>query len=133
MIFFTSSFPPSGYLECDGSNISSSHPELAAIIGSTFGAYGQLPDLRGEFIRGWTHDRTGIPDAGRSFGSWQKHEIQSHDHAMTGRAGGGIVDLYTNKGTFENNSRYNPIQRTDLTGGIETRPRNIALLPCIKY
>lgn len=51
--------PPTGWLKCNGSSFSlTSYPALAAVFPS-----GVLPDLRGEFIRGWDDGR-GV-DAGR--------------------------------------------------------------------
>ncbi|MGT6332162.1 phage tail protein [Escherichia coli] len=53
------STPPTGWLKCNGSSFSlTSYPALAAVFPS-----GVLPDLRGEFIRGWDDGR-GV-DAGR--------------------------------------------------------------------
>jgi hypothetical protein len=85
-----------------------------------------VPDLRGEFLRGWDDGR-GV-DSGRSFGSAQADEFKSHSHSIytngqSGGMGGGGFPVY-----------YSPRTRsTDLTGGTETRPRNVALLACIKY
>ena len=51
--------PPTGWMKCNGSSFSlTSYPALAAVFPS-----GVLPDLRGEFIRGWDDGR-GV-DAGR--------------------------------------------------------------------
>ncbi|QDP60426.1 MAG: putative tail fiber protein [Prokaryotic dsDNA virus sp.] len=75
---------PSGYLKCNGAAISrSTYSDLFATIGTTFGAGNgsttfNLPDLRGEFIRGWDDSR-GI-DSGRNFGSQQFDELKSHNH-----------------------------------------------------
>jgi phage-related tail fiber protein len=83
-------------------------------------------DLRGEFIRGWDNGR-GV-DAGRSLGSWQADEFKSHTHTYNkakplyaNLAGGGNV-AYPTGGTGITNA----------TGGSETRPRNVALLACMK-
>jgi hypothetical protein len=45
-------------------------------LGTSFGVYGKLPDLRGEFIRGIDLSR-GI-DSGRVFGSIQLDQFQDH-------------------------------------------------------
>ena len=42
-----------------------------------------LPDLRDEYLRGWVNDRTGTPNAGRVFGSWQGDDIKSHTHVVS--------------------------------------------------
>ncbi|MXH54555.1 phage tail protein [Escherichia coli] len=45
--------PPTGWLKCNGSSFSlTSYPALASVFPS-----GVLPDLRGEFIRGWDDGR----------------------------------------------------------------------------
>ena len=45
--------PPTGWLKCNGSSFNlTSYPALAAVFPS-----GVLPDLRGEFIRGWDDGR----------------------------------------------------------------------------
>lgn len=134
VIYFATSTPPAGYLVCDGSLISrTQYPALLAVIGVTYGigdglnTFG-LPDLRGEFIRGYDNGR-GV-DASRAFGSYQTDELKSHSHNLiTNGMGGGTVG--PSEGGFHvGGGRSTP---TTYTGGTETRPRNIALLPCIKY
>ena len=65
---------PTGYLECNGQS-TSGHPALAALIGSN------VPDLRGEFVRGWASNRA--VDTGRQIGSTQGDENKSHNHTVT--------------------------------------------------
>ena len=66
---------PEGYLAANGSAVSrQTYARLFAAIGTTFGGGDgsttfNLPDLRGEFIRGWDSGR-GV-DSGRQIGSWQ--------------------------------------------------------------
>ncbi|WP_390895807.1 tail fiber protein [Neisseria elongata] len=63
---------PTGWLKADGSAVSrTQYPVLFAAIGTTFGVGDgrttfNLPDLRGEFVRGWGDSR-GV-DRGRAFG-----------------------------------------------------------------
>ncbi|MDX7990360.1 phage tail protein [Xenorhabdus littoralis] len=58
--------PPQGWLMCNGEPFDKSkYPKLALAYPS-----GKLPDLRGEFIRGWDNKR-GI-DASRGILSWQE-------------------------------------------------------------
>ena len=126
MIWYAAPTPPEGFIECNGQS-TAAYPALAIIVGAT------VPDLRGEFIRGWAHDRTGIPDAGRSFGNWQIDELKSHKHDA------GYALPYGADGNY-NGTPYighgvGPIFGTTSTyfaGGTESRPRNISLLPCIK-
>lgn len=123
---------PTGFLKANGAAVSrTTYAALFAAIGTTFGAGDgsttfNLPDLRGEFVRGWDDSR-GV-DSGRSFGSWQDDAFESHTHAYYGSTGAyvylsaGAIPVYDNwSGT------------TGATGGSETRPRNVALLACIKY
>lgn len=87
-----------------------------------------LPDLRGEFIRGWDDGR-GV-DTGRSFGSWQVDMFKSHNHNQQD----GLINTVAGSSAFGLSSvNGSPALVTSNTGGIETRPRNVALLACIKY
>lgn len=149
---FAMSTPPDGWLECNGQAVSrTTYAALFAAIGITFGEGDgattfNLPDLRGEFIRGWDHGR-GV-DGGRAFGSWQSQQITAHKHVVpwgdvyissfgrtntASKQGSGSTDsdnywYYTNDGT-DFDGTVNPPGII----GSETRPRNIALLWCIKY
>lgn len=66
--------PPAGYFECNGSTFNRDHfPKLAAAYPS-----GKLPDLRGEFIRGWDNARGADPY--RVILDWQAPQISAHRH-----------------------------------------------------
>lgn len=130
--FFPVATEPTGYLACDGSAISrTAYSALFAVLGTLYGAGDgsttfNLPDLRGEFIRGFDDGR-GV-DSGRTIGSWQDQGVQSHTHGYAGAISTGVGDgSYMGAGAEEN------IDTTDPFGGAETRPRNIALLAMIKY
>lgn len=139
VFYFAASTAPTGYLKANGDTVpngsgtvqgvTANFAALYAILGSTYGSAGKLPDLRGEFVRGWDDSR-GV-DTSRSFGSSQTDELKSHNHSitpstMTGRSGG-----------FSAGPGSQPLSEETLsignTGGAETRPRNVALLACIKY
>jgi microcystin-dependent protein len=130
---FARNTPPSGYLACNGAAISrTTYARLFARIGTTFGTGNgtttfNLPDLRGEFIRGWDNAR-GI-DTGRVFGSAQGQEIQSHTHTEQNTSGSLAVQAGASGTVLTTQNTTN----TGATGGTETRPRNIALLYCIKF
>lgn len=141
--WFAANNPPTGWLECDGSAISrTTYAALFSAIGTTFGVGDgsttfDLPDLRGEFIRGWDNGR-GV-DSGRAFGSAQSHALDDHYHTSSYELDGQILPFGSN-GPYSVMSRsgtaYNGVQTSTAVGattGTETRPRNIALLPIIKY
>ncbi|EEU9125685.1 integrase [Escherichia coli] len=112
-----SATPPTGWLKCNGAAFSAEeYPELAKAYPTN-----KLPDLRGEFIRGWDDGR-GI-DSGRALLSAQGGAIQSHTHLLAIRVSGATSatsanDVLKTGGTSS--------RETDATGGTETRPRNIA-------
>lgn len=88
---FAADTPPEDWLECDGQAIDREEfSGLFDVLGTSFGNGNglntfNLPDLRGEFIRGWIHDRTDIPEeTGRIFGDPQGDQFQSHTHLDDG-------------------------------------------------
>ncbi|EFD7799828.1 phage tail protein [Escherichia coli] len=69
-----SATPPTGWLKCNGAAFSAEeYPELAKAYPTN-----KLPDLRGEFIRGWDDGR-GV-DAGRALLSLQDDSFEAHRH-----------------------------------------------------
>ncbi|EPE9628677.1 phage tail protein [Escherichia coli] len=69
-----SATPPTGWLKCNGAAFSAEeYPELAKAYPTN-----KLPDLRGEFIRGWDDGR-GV-DAGRVLLSLQNDSFEAHRH-----------------------------------------------------
>ena len=141
---FASNTAPNGWLLCDGGTIpttgtfqgvnASLLQNLRNFLGSTFGSYGQLPDLRGEFVRGWDAGR-GI-DSGRTFGSQQQDEFKMHHHLIGARNGGGRRNPRSSqirRIRHWGSSGIQHINRSEAVGGTETRPRNVSLLYCIKY
>lgn len=124
--------PPTGFLKCNGSSFSAAtYPKLALAYPS-----GVLPDLRGEFLRGWDDGR-GVDD-GRGLLTVENDEIRSHRHLKLnvdtsgvayGLAAGNFSGQQT--GGFYANTTIGydsgtPGIGTGATGGSETRPRNIA-------
>lgn len=112
-----SATPPTGWLKCNGAAFDKvKYPHLATAYPS-----GKLPDLRGEFIRGWDDGR-GI-DSGRTLLSAQDGSIEAHGHDYNGA-------IYTSSGpswantTDAGHRAYSGF--TSSYGGSETRPRNIA-------
>ena len=129
VIYVAMSSAPSGYLKANGASVSTStYSTLHGAIGYTFGGSGgsfNLPDLRGEFIRGWDDSR-GV-DSGRTFGSFQADEFKSHTHPYDASRGG------SDYGGSNPASGSPSSGTTGAAGGAETRPRNVALLACIKF
>lgn len=129
--------PPAGWLAANGAAVSrTAYATLFSAIGTTYGTGDgsttfNLPDLRGEFIRGLDSGR-GI-DPGRTQGSIQASQNLAHSHSYTrvGPASGAGAGIYADV------SRENQVNNYTLyvnsSGGSEARPRNIALLPIIKF
>ncbi|EHX57629.1 TPA: tail fiber protein [Escherichia coli] len=87
-----SATPPTGWLKCNGAAFSSEmYPNLAKAYPAN-----KLPDLRGEFIRGWDDGR-GV-DAGRALLNWQPHTILDHAHYMELWTGDGLATGSTREG-----------------------------------
>lgn len=142
--YFATSTAPSGWLKANGAAVSrTTYSALFSVIGTTFGAGDgsttfNIPDLRGEFLRGWD-DARGV-DSGRVFGSAQSSQNLAHTHTMN-VSFSPDVDYFGNNVTILNAGQngVNSVtgQSIDLTsassGGSEARPRNIALLACIKF
>ncbi|ELL4656199.1 tail fiber protein [Escherichia coli] len=128
-----SATPPTGWLKCNGAAFSSEkYPNLAKVYPTL-----KLPDLRGEFIRGWDDGR-GV-DAGRGILSIQGWLTGSHYHnirswdawdntVLVPNDRGGDSLLSTDNAVQEGaiNGKFTSQYRTELSGGNETRPRNIA-------
>ncbi|EOF7608126.1 phage tail protein [Citrobacter freundii] len=129
-----SATPPTGWLKCNGAPFSAEeYPELAKVYPTN-----ELPDLRGEFIRGWDDGR-GV-DSGRTILTSQNQLVQQHTHDLAMACG--VNDVSMSKLGNSPNSDLLPIkdmlQVTTFTGigrfylkannsmGAETRPRNVA-------
>ena len=140
---------PNGWLLCNGDAISkSAYSNLFTIIGISWGGGNgtttfNLPDLRGQFLRGV--DGTGGIDTdkanrtakytsgntGNSVGSYQEDEIRAHYHTYQNDINGPPYnhDLpYTAGG-----SNYRTNSTSSSTGGSETRPVNAYVNYIIKY
>lgn len=140
--FFAMATAPTGFLTCNGAAVSrTNYASLFAAIGTLYGVGDgsttfNLPDLRAEFIRGADLGR-GV-DSGRAFGSAQTDAFQGHGHNLATQPNGpgGGTGTYAAGATNNATSIGAPV--TDGTNGTprtaaETRPRNVALLPCIKF
>ncbi|HFU7935712.1 TPA: phage tail protein, partial [Escherichia coli] len=75
-----SATPPTGWLKCNGAAFSAEeYPELAKVYPTN-----KLPDLRGEFIRGWDDGR-GV-DSARTILSQQGYATEDHAHGLPSRS-----------------------------------------------
>jgi microcystin-dependent protein len=152
--YFANITPPDGYLECNGQAISTTtYAELFAAIGYLYGGSGasfMVPDLRGEFVRGFDNTR-GI-DPARVIGSYQTGTLVVGDiDGISTTNGVSIISMnpasgfaqigcdnvvatdYPNAG-FTNGGSLPSIpitSRPDVFG--TARPRNVAKMPCIKF
>jgi len=112
---------PSGWLEMNGQ---ASPPSLVSIYGAT------LPDLRGQFVRGWNGSRSPAkdPEVGRALLSQQADAFRSHSHLFGKLYGFGAgnpgYSTITQSDTYDFN--------TTAVGGPETRPTNVALRFIVK-
>lgn len=150
---------PMGWLECNGASLlRTDYPDLFAIIGTTYGTvdgtHFNIPDYRGEFLRGLDHGR-GI-DTGRVLGTEQLDAFQGHLFyvASDGTSGGegslsnsNYLQRAASAANYENynlggNSTVADIGKssapiTDGTNGTprtaaETRSRNVSVIVIIK-
>lgn len=131
--YFAAGSVPAGYLECNGAAISRTvYAALFAVIGTTYGAGDgattfKIPDCRGEFIRALDSGR-GV-DAGRAIGTAQGGTVISNKI----NAAGAIIVSGTDSLTA---SSQTAINGTGVGGGssdFTVRPRNVAMLACIKF
>lgn len=193
IIYSARTTAPPGYIKANGAAVSrTTFADLFAAIGTNFGNGNgsttfNVPDLRGEFIRGVSDGRS--LDSGRAFGSVQGSAFGQHNHGLSGSissssagshghsggTGGGGSHSHSKGATINNlgsGSGFTSFSSDDdggtvnsgNTGGggshshsislnangshshgitntlsignsgnaTETRPRNIALLACIK-
>lgn len=147
--WFASKSPPTGWLEANGQSVSrTEYSKLFEAIGVSFGSDSpdkfNLPDLRGEFVRGWDNGR-GV-DAGRGIGTQQDDAIGTGNAINTAAADGLLVltkymppwpateslDGMSPGGAFLDVGNTS-IARAYPKVASETRPRNVALLVCIKH
>jgi len=134
---------PARTLECDGSSLSTTtYAALFAKIGYMYGGSGanfNIPDYRGEFLRGFDNTAGTDPDAGSrtdrgdgttgdAVGTKQTDELKAHDHDYTDYwVGTGSFGYYgTGQGATNHTTHNNPT-------GNETRPTNVNVMICIRY
>ena len=155
---FAMAVTPSGWLAANGAAVSrTTYPALFAAIGTLYGVGDgsttfNLPDLRGYFVRGSATNADGT--AAGTFGAKQADDFKSHSHTGSTSSNGGHNHTYNNtisnytirqgtggdwpnvRATLDSNGQTSTVGNHSHTitaeGGTENRPRNIALLYCIK-
>lgn len=138
VMHFAMAAAPSGWLVANAAAVSrTTYATLFAAIGTTFGVGNgtttfNLPELRGEFLRGLDGGR-GV-DSGRALGSAQGDLVKDHKHAFdvatcngTGPYNNRLAEAQDGSGSFTSEN----IGQSVTSGGLENRPRNVALLACI--
>ena len=145
ILMFPSLVVPVGWFECDGREVDlNDYPELFSVLEYkystvTSGNLFRVPDLRGLFVRGLDRDTTSSggsvatgrdPISNRDLNNVQQDELKAHTHTYKSKT-----------------NSYNPVFNgwagtadtgmwdfgTGSTGGDETRPKNMALVYCIKW
>jgi hypothetical protein len=120
IVMWGASTVPSGWLECNGQS-TAGYPNLITLFGTN------LPDLRGEFVRGWDNGR-GV-DVDRALLSAQAQSIQPHTHSYT--APSSATTPFAG-GNSSGSIPSSVAATTGSTGTAETRPRNVALMFIVK-
>jgi microcystin-dependent protein len=130
---------PSGFLLCDGTSyLQAAYVNLFAVIGTAFGTadgtHFNVPDLRGQFLRGRDGTAGRDPDkasrtamntggnTGNNVGSVQSSQFASHTHTMPVEDNSAAPPPYVLP--LVNTSTFGVTQATSATGGNETRPIN---------
>ena len=157
VIYYAASSAPYGYVKANGATVSrAAYAALFTALGTTFGVGDgsttfTLPDLRGEFLRCWD-DAKGT-DSGRNIGTSQGSGNLAHSHTIysaphTGGYQYGIGQVAISRGYPLNigGGPYSHVVNGDAdgimsagtltnsdSGTTEARPRNMALLACIKF
>lgn len=163
VLAWTTNTAPTGWLECDGSAVSrTTYATLFGLVGDDFGAGDgsttfNIPDLRGEFVRGWDHGKGSDPNSGTrtnrgdgttgdAVGTKQATANLLHGHAWRANNGsggswsssgtggivlddsGGVTDQAAFTGTLSNTTG----EQITGSGGSESRPRNVNLMYIIR-
>ncbi len=140
---------PAGYLECDGASVlRSEFNDLFLVLGITYGnvdgATFNLPDLRGEFIRGFDNTAGNDPDSGSrtdrgdgttgdNVGTKQASAFMNHLHDM--RDSDTVsADGTTPTSVMSSDLISSPLTTSIMGGSVnETRSRNVYMMYIIKF
>lgn len=163
ILSFGGTVAPAGFLLCDGTayNRAGTYSTLFAAISTNFGAPNgttfNVPDLRGQFLRGLDGNGGRDPDkvtrtamafggnTGNNIGSIQSDGFKSHTHIQDPHShpisSGTYVGTYSSTATpfndgnspINRNSTQSTTATNQSTGGNETRPTNTYVNYIIKY
>lgn len=152
--YFATTAIPTGWLLCNGSNVSrTTYAALFAAIGTKFGTGNgsstfTLPNLDERFIEGTTTTsdvgkklEAGLPNITGNFGWMGYHSvIQSNPAALTGAffADSAAAIRYMRDESWEGNSSWNPGMKASRSSSIygkssTVQPSTICFMPCIKF
>lgn len=144
VFYMSGSTVPYGYFEANGQAVSQTvyadlwnfYGRPATRVGDAAGTF-RIPDYRGEFLRGWDHGR-GV-DANRVLGSIQYSQNLTHTHDSPGGTNFIVYPAVTGQSLQEQEQQGGPesyssrAPSTQPSGGNESRPRNVAIMPIIKW
>lgn len=116
IVAFPGKEEPPGWAICDGTAFDiNAYPELANLLPT-----GNVPDLRGMFLRGLDTTGSVDPDPGRSLLSTQADAVGPHTHTYTSPS-------WEDGNGFHGGSNAPNSANTGSNGGPETRPKNVAV------
>lgn len=138
---------PSGWLECNGAAVNRvTFAALFAFLGVGYGNGNgsttfNIPDYRGEFLRGWAHGSTADPDrasrtdrgdgvTGDKVGTKQGDVFRKHNHQVAEYSG--VQEGVITFSHINSNTNANIGNATKTVGHNETRPRNVNIMYIIK-
>lgn len=137
---FAMNTAPTGWLACNGAAVSrSTYSALFSAVSTTYGngdgsTTFNLPDLRGYFVRGSGTNSDGT--AAGTFGAKQADALKTHTHpyeknvnTLNAATGATAFNQVWNGFNGNGSDTGNPSTGTST----ETRPKNIAMLYCIKF
>ena len=136
---FPLTYAPPGWLVCNGTFVSkTTYSNLYNRIGPSCQqnpTQFKLPDLRGLFIRGYHMGSNAYEtDVARGINSLQGDAFRDHTHDLFIReTSSGDFDTSGGDSGGVNHSKGETKGANGSGTGPETRPKNLALLYCIKY
>ena len=143
---FAMNSAPSGWLACNGAAVSrTTYAALFSAVSTTYGAGNgsttfNVPDLRGYFVRGvgvaGQNGTNSDGTASGTFGAKQADALETHTHTVSN--GKNVNTLEPASGSSGFNQVWNGFTTATTSGpstgaSTETRPKNIAMLYCIKF